>query len=523
MPNRLQEAAENALPKLPSSLATMALPRILPAPQGSYPKMRAGVEDGNALSPIYIGDQKDFANPDYAPQLLGHELYHQKINNLPPKLRLMLPAENPSNPYNEGGRLANLKRVNGDPLKLPNEEGAADMQEMIAARQRGEKLDPIYDTFDRKFGELPLSVMQPTDPNQKGINTMPRDPGLPAGYSMGTGKILQAQNIKPVPKGSGDSAPDFIPDTSASTPDFIPDTSQASAAPTDTVSATPPSQHPVQDWLHNLDTDITEGGNRTLPGRFLGRLEGRGDAGYAGLRQGGQSNGVIDFMGSPIRGPIHAAQGIAETPQHPLMGPVHALEGGLETLTIPSSVITPEASEINPIMKGISKVSEMVPTRAKAGRLFEDVMGAAADRPVTLTRSGDQLLRVRELADNGTSMPQAAGKLLRRVTDPEAGPLTYRTARDFASNISRASANETMRLSPNMQREMGILSPLLNADVGDTAMAAGKGPEYIKAMKMYSQASRNAATAKSIGKFALKYAPPLVVGGYGAAKILKDH
>jgi len=222
MVDPLHTAAEKALAKLPYSLATMQLPPVMAAPAGSDPKMRAGVEDGNALSPIYIGDKQNFTNPDYAPQLLGHELYHQKVNNLPPKLRSMLPSGNTNDPYNYGG-VEGLKKVNGDPLKLSNEQGAAAMQTMIAARQRGEKLDPIYDTFEQKFGDLPLSVMQPTDPNQKGINTMPRVPGLPSRPVWGT-KMLHAKKVIPVPPGSGQDAPDFIPATASAddAPDFIP-------------------------------------------------------------------------------------------------------------------------------------------------------------------------------------------------------------------------------------------------------------------------------------------------------------
>ncbi len=196
MPNQLQSAAELAMAKMPYSMARLPMPRIESAPSGSNAKMRAGVEEGNATSPIYVGDSKNWSNPDYTPQLLRHEMTHQVQNNWPQKIQDALPAGNTSDPYNYGGT-AGLKKIGGDPTKMSREQSAAAQQYMQAQNQSGAKLDPIYDTFDQKFSAVPLSVMQPTDPNQPGINTMPRDPGLPTGVA-GMKRLLHAEKIIPV-------------------------------------------------------------------------------------------------------------------------------------------------------------------------------------------------------------------------------------------------------------------------------------------------------------------------------------
>lgn len=159
---------------------------------------------------------------------------------------------------------------------------------------------------------------------------------------------------------------------------------------------------------------------------------------------------------------------------------------------------------------------EKIPTRARAGSVFQSVMQDAKDQPVNLTNSGDQLLRVQELAQRGTSMPQAAGKLLRRTTEPNSPPLTYAEARDFASNLSRSSVNESQRLSPVMQANIGKLSRAFNQDIQDTAGSVGRGEDYAQAMKDYARAAK---TRELITKTA-KWAVPAAIGGGVLSKVI---
>lgn len=153
-------------------------------------------------------------------------------------------------------------------------------------------------------------------------------------------------------------------------------------------------------------------------------------------------------------------------------------------------------------MAPVGRVAESLPSRKVGAELFKDVMANAANVPVNLTRSGDALLRAREISDAGTSMPQAVSKLLRRVTDPNKPAPTYEEMRDFYTNISSLSANEMSRISPVMKRQIGLIAKGLKDDIGDAAGQAGQAAKYYAAMKNYSQASKLLRAAHTIGKWA---------------------
>ena len=146
------------------------------------------------------------------------------------------------------------------------------------------------------------------------------------------------------------------------------------------------------------------------------------------------------------------------------------------------------------------------PTRAAAGVKFQQVMGAAKNAPVDISGPGNVALRIQELADRGSSMPMVARRFLQRVTDPNKGPLLYEEARDFASNVSRLSANEFGRLTPKMATEVHKLRVALNKAIGDTAASAGKGPEYWSAMKEYARAAQRAELGRAAAKKGLQAA-----------------
>ena len=164
--------------------------------------MRAGVEPGNPVSPLLVKDQADFTNPDYAPQLLRHEQTHRQQANWPEKLQQELPPINSKDPYNYGG-VEGIERIGSNPMKLSTEQMASAEQHLQADKQNGSVPEPLR-KLDENFQAVPLSVMEPTDPHGKGINTMPRTPGLPMDRPWGTEKLLEADNTIPVKPGSGD-------------------------------------------------------------------------------------------------------------------------------------------------------------------------------------------------------------------------------------------------------------------------------------------------------------------------------
>jgi hypothetical protein len=151
-----------------------------------------------------------------------------------------------------------------------------------------------------------------------------------------------------------------------------------------------------------------------------------------------------------------------------------------------------------------------VPSLERAGGKFQEVMGAAKNKPVPMTDElSGALSRYQELVDRGGSRSVSVSKLLNRVTNPDAPPMTYQEARDFASNISRLSADEFMRLTPQMKQQIGAIRVALNNAVGTAAESVGKGAQYQSAMKEYSKAAqlnKLVDDAVNYGKQAIPYA-----------------
>lgn len=173
-----------------------------------------------------------------------------------------------------------------------------------------------------------------------------------------------------------------------------------------------------------------------------------------------------------------------------------------------------------PVTKGTQAVKAALPSTAKAGAKFETVMRHAHSMPVDVNQAGDVALRIQELAERGSSMPMVVRKFLKRITDPAQGDLTYKEARDFASNISRLSADEYQRLTPVVKREVGNLREALNAAIQRTADAAGKGHDYRSAMQEYRRAAQLESGVEAAKKYGVRTAITGAAGaaGFGLAK-----
>lgn len=156
----------------------------------------------------------------------------------------------------------------------------------------------------------------------------------------------------------------------------------------------------------------------------------------------------------------------------------------------------------------IAKVAwKVIPQAGRAGKALQSVMGAAQHEPVNPTTFMPSLTRVQELADRGGVMPGPVGKLIDRITSPTGGPLTYREARDFASNISRLSADEYGKLTPVIAREVTTLRAEFNRAIADAAGAVGKKAEHVAALKEYAKAMRLRGMLDSVVKGAKKTLP----------------
>lgn len=162
-----------------------------------------------------------------------------------------------------------------------------------------------------------------------------------------------------------------------------------------------------------------------------------------------------------------------------------------------------------------AKVAEVIPTAEKAGAKFAEVMGAAQHVPINVNLPGDVALKTRNLADAGGSMPKVINDFLKRVTDPDKGPLTYEEGRMFASNASRLSADEAQRLTPVMKRQAAQFAAALNASLSQAAAQVGKLDEYQQAMSTYHNAMRLRALGEG-AKDALTSTLAKTVAGAGA-------
>lgn len=202
-----------------------------------------------------------------------------------------------------------------------------------------------------------------------------------------------------------------------------------------------------------------------------------------------QMGGATDAIGNAIGGAVGKA--LYGTKAEPVSGDTAIEQARQDTAhSNPTQQIGGALETVAELALPGPKVAQAIPTAAKAGAKFQGVMAAAKHIPVDVNAPGQVALRIQQLAEHGGSMPMAVNKFLRYITDPNRPALTYEVARDFASNISRLSANEYARLTPVIQREVAELRVVLNKAVGDAAAKAGKGKEYAEAMTEFAKAMK---------------------------------
>lgn len=181
--------------------------------------------------------------------------------------------------------------------------------------------------------------------------------------------------------------------------------------------------------------------------------------------------------------------------------------GGIETLL----------ELVAPGMMG----AKAVPTTARAGKLFEEVMGAAGKVAVDAEAPGAAALRIADLAEHGGRKPKIVNDFLKWVTDPNKS-FTYEEARKFATNLGQLSVQENLSTNPALKREINEMRVVLNKAIADAAQKAGKGAEYKAAMRGYSSAKRIAQMGEDVldaGKRAIPYATAGGLAEYLASKL----
>lgn len=273
-------------------------------------------------------------------------------------------------------------------------------------------------------------------------------------------------------------------------------------APTATIG---PGEEPS--WFDQAEQDLLHGGNSTILGRTLGRLQGSGDKGYSGL-ESGVGPGVARFMGSPELGLLQGTKGIAEDATgHPLEGMKDSALGALKALTIPGSVILPEeigASEELPTVFGI-------PNKGHAGRMLQEILPIAekTGTMVNPTESAPALESWRELMQAGgkpagqkgiTSLEKLQLGTLKKPLDPSAMP--WADARLRYSNIAEQGREPVLQrlmgrgMTPKVRAAATGVQSGLRKDLSAAAESMGQGQKFEDAMREY----RRAAQLSKIGK-----------------------
>ncbi len=305
--------------------------------------------------------------------------------------------------------------------------------------------------------------------------------------------------------------------------------SKASPSPVGpTISADPgPSSigGKLSRWAQNVADDIKYGTDITGVGTVLKHL------GAHGVYEG-EPHAVGDFMASLPLGLLRATKGAGEVASPAHLGDItqgakDIVGGAAQAAQIPSAFVAPEAAAEG-ASKAIGAIDAAIPQTARAGAKFSEVMGAAKDIPIDVRGPGDIALNIQKLSESGSSRPKVIGDFLKRVTDPDKGPLTYEEARNFYSNATRLSADENMRLTPIMKRQVGQFTAELNDAIAGAAEHAGKLGQYTEAMDEYHRAMRLRALGSGIKDLLTNKAAQAaaatgagMAGAYAVREILK--
>jgi hypothetical protein len=175
------------------------------------------------------------------------------------------------------------------------------------------------------------------------------------------------------------------------------------SASSDPATSIGPRKKGISSWLEDLEADVRTGTGATLPGRILKKM------GAPGLEMG-QSKEVGEFMGSPLLGPIHAAQGVAMLPQHPWEGTKKAVGGMFEAGTIPGLLAAaPEEGGAAAMGKMESFVKDVMSAR-KAGKTIQE--WKKINKAIGVTSKGVRIGEGAKSIEEAATMP---GRTLERA------------------------------------------------------------------------------------------------------------
>lgn len=278
----------------------------------------------------------------------------------------------------------------------------------------------------------------------------------------------------PPPQSKAAPAPDFI----AAAPDFIPASGNAPLAP-------PDERNGVQRFMDNLTTVTPEQDAKT-PG-ILKPLAHFGA-------------GAIEGATSPFVHPLKTLEGVG-TGVSALLGD----EGSADQIV--NGVKSDPAKMLGNMVGGAdlggvaaeagAPLIAKIPNKARAVQTLNEVSQAAHDVPVQMTETDPALQGFRQYVDTGGRGTPVINKLVKRLADEDQGPVNFPEARQFYTNVSRATARPGFLrraiespAMPDMRRNLGSVREGMNADLTNAADSVGMGDKYTQGIREYGNAAK---------------------------------
>ena len=164
--------------------------------------------------------------------------------------------------------------------------------------------------------------------------------------------------------------------------------------------------------------------------------------------------------------------------------------------------------EAAPMLEGIGRGAgvEFVPSRARAGKVFESLKSDLANTPVQMRASANPMQRVAEIDAAQGGMPTTAAKLMTR--SQSFVPINYPEMRLFQEGLSSPSRTDIEGMAGSMKSSVKQLNKGLFEDIRDAAETRGRGADYEKAMRE----TRRAAQLGRAAKYAAGAGAAAVVG-----------
>lgn len=164
--------------------------------------------------------------------------------------------------------------------------------------------------------------------------------------------------------------------------------------------------------------------------------------------------------------------------------------------------------------EALPKVFAKIPSAGRATRTLEEIRNTARDVPVETTATRPAVQEFKGYLDTGGRPSRPVASLSRRVAPATTrqiaaseakGPMMFPEARDFYTNISRASARpgvfrraiESPEL-PQQRLNIGKVREAMNSDLTNAADQIGRGEDYQNALKEYANAKKIQKVARGV-------------------------